>query len=62
MFEVSVWEILTETCSGKQVFWNWQSKLLKNAYKEVQFKLHAPTADLLENEVFLNPTQQLYKK
>ena len=45
MFEVSAdltSEILSEECSGKQVFWNWQSKFLKNTYKEVNFKLQAP--------------------
>ena len=45
MFEVSAnltLEILTERCSGKQVFWNWQSKLLKNTYKEIHARLQAP--------------------
>ena len=49
MFDVSavlISEILTERCSGKKVFWNWQSKFLKNTYKEVRFKLQTPITRL----------------
>ena len=50
-------EMLTERCSGRQVFYNWQSKFLKKTYKEVHFKLQAPINRLFGKEVFLNPTQ-----
>ena len=49
-------EILTERSSGKQVLWNWQSKFLKNTYKEVNFKLQVPVKRLFGNKVFITPT------
>ena len=51
MFDVSAdltSEILTQTCSGTQVFWNWQLKFLKNTYKEVHFELQVPINRLFE--------------
>ena len=53
MFEVSAdltSEILTETCSGTQVFWNWQPKFLKNTYKEVDFELQDPINRFFEKQ------------
>ena len=51
MFEVSAdltSEILTEICSGTQLFRNWQLKFLKNTYKEVHFELQVPINRLFE--------------
>ena len=65
MFEVSAdltSEILTETCSGTQVFWNWQLKFLKNTYKEVHFELQVPINRLFEKrDVFTSYPPTLLK-